>query len=177
MSKNKVLVAVGIAGALALVLGVLGAAYVYAQDTEPPVDERPFYGRGRFPGGGLLSRFSDGSWITRFDAVAEALGLDPTRLFERLRAGDSVAEIAEDQGVELDAVQDAMEDARLEARKQAIEEAAEEGRLSQEQADWMLEGLEKGYGPGGRGFVPRQNCGPGRGIGPRGSARGRGMGW
>jgi hypothetical protein len=56
-----------------------------------------------------------------------------------------------------------MKAARGEAMRQAIEQAVEDGAMSREQADWMLEGLEKGFTPGGRGF------GPGFG--------GRGRGW
>jgi hypothetical protein len=39
--------------------------------------------------------------------------------------------------------------------EQAIDQAVEDGSLSQEQADWMLEGLEQGFfprGPKGQGF-------------------------
>ncbi len=42
--------------------------------------------------------------------------------------------------------------ARAEGMKEAIEQAVEEGYLTQEQADWMLEGLEKGFMPGRGGF-------------------------
>lgn len=297
MSENKMLIFVGIVGALALVLGAVGVSYAYAHEPEPPVDERPFYGGGRFPGGGMFGRaamrggyslveataevtrlsreeviaaledgetfaqiaegqdvdpqdivdaavvehqarlqetveaerltneqmeemladieehvteqldetheprlfggdrfagghfggdlvrggffgrFGGGSWTTMFDAVADALGLDPTALFERLHSGESVAEIAEEADVDLGAVQDAADAGRIEERKQAIEEAVEGGRLSEEQGEWMLEGLEKGYGPGGRGCVPGEDYGPGRGFAPRGGGRGRGMGW
>lgn len=292
MLKNKTLVIVGIVGALALVLGGVGVAYAYAQGPQPPEADGPFYGRGRWPdggifgggpmrgeyslveataeatglseedviaalndgqtfaeiaesedvdpqnivdavvdehraqleaavdagrlteeqmgerladieervtdqldetyeprlfgggrfgggrfGGSLFSWFGDGSWTTMFDAVAEALGLDPTGLFTELHEGKSVAEIAEEKGVELEEVQDAVGAARVEAQKQAIEQAVDDGRLSQEQAEWLLQGLEEGYIPGGRGFTPGQNCGPGGGFAPGRGGRGRGMGW
>jgi len=45
--------------------------------------------------------------------------------------------------------------------KDAIQQAVEDGRMTQEQADWLLEGLEKGYFPMGRGF----GRGFGRGLG------------
>lgn len=294
MFKNKTLVVIGVVGALALLLGGVGVAYAYAQGPQPPVDDGTFYGRGRFPsggmfgfggvffdeapmrggyslveataevtglseeeviaalndgqtfadvaegaevdpqeivdaavaehearlqaavdagrltneqmeqmladirehvtdeldetheprlfgggrfGGGLLGRLGGGSWTTMFDAVAEALGLDPTGLFTELHEGKSVAEIAEEKGVDLEKVRDAVEAARVEARKEAVEQAVENGRLSEEQGEWMLEGLEEGYIPGGRGFAPGQNCGPGGGLAPRRGGRGRGMGW
>jgi len=54
-----------------------------------------------------------------------------------------------------------MNAARGEAMEQAIDQAVEDGSLSQEQADWMLEGLEKGFTPMDRGL------GRGRGWGGR----------
>ncbi len=109
--------------------------------------------------GGLFGQFNEGFW-TIYDAVAEALGLTPEALFSKLHGGKSMAEVAEEQGVELEAIHEALEEARVEARKQAIEQAVEDGRLTQEQADWMIEGLEQGFVPGGSG------SGRGRGFRP-----------
>ncbi len=113
-----------------------------------------------------MQRAGGGMW-TMFDTVAEALGLTPEEFFAELRAGKSPAEIAEEQGVEMDAVYDAITSAQGEAMQQAIEQAVEDGRLSQEQADWLLEGLDSGYWAG-RGF------GFGRGM-RGGFGFGRGM--
>jgi len=139
--------------------------------------EPRLFGGGRFGAGGLLGRSDGGSWTTMFDVVAEAVGLDPSGLFTELHEGKSVAEIAEEEGVELEEVQNAIEAARIEGRKETIEEAVEDGRLSEEQGEWMLEGLEEGYVPGGRGFAPGQNCGPGGGFAPGRGGRGRRMRW
>jgi hypothetical protein len=56
-------------------------------------------------------------------------------------------------------VQDAMNAARGEAMRQAIEQAVEDGNMTQEQADWMLKGLEQG-------FFPKRGQSPARGLGP-----------
>jgi lambda repressor-like predicted transcriptional regulator len=107
------------------------------------------------------------SW-TQFDAAAEALGLTPDELFAELHGeGKTLAEIAEEKGVDMAAVQDALNASRAEAQRQAIQQAVEDGRLSQEQADWLLEGLEKGFHPGGRGmgFGGGHMFGGGRGFG------------
>jgi hypothetical protein len=105
------------------------------------------------------------SW-TVFDTIAEALGLTPNELFtESHDEGKTVSEIAEEQGVDLETVQDAVSANRVEAQRQAIEQAVEDGRISREQADWMLEGLENGFGPGGRGFGRGGHFGMGRGGG------------
>ena len=100
--------------------------------------------------------------LMREGLATEISDFDYDRLFAELRAGKTLAEIAEAQGVEMEAVHEALQAARGEAMRQAIEQAVEDGKMSQEQADWMLEGLEQGYAPMGmgRGF--------GRGRGPGG---------
>jgi hypothetical protein len=150
MSKKPVVL---VSVALAAVL--LGAAVFVvpglAQDPAPVPEAPPAWcGRG--------FGFRGGSW-TMFDAQAEALGLTPEELFAQLHGGKSLADVAEAQGVELEAVQEAMKSARNAGMKEAIQQAVEGGQLSQEKADWLLEGLELGFMPGGRGF--------GRGMGGR----------
>ncbi len=86
-----------------------------------------------------------------FDGAAEALGMTPEQLFTELHGGKSLAEVAEAQGVKLETVQQAVTDARDEVRQAAIQQAVESGRLTQAQADWLLQGLELGLGPAGRG--------------------------
>ena len=135
-----------LAGA-ALAVVILGATVVvpaFAQE-ETPETEAPCFGRG----GGFGAW--GGSW-TMFDTAAEALGLTPEEFFAELHAGKTLEEIAEAQGVELEAVQEAMNAARADAMREAIEQAVEDGNITQEQADWLLEGLEQGFLPRGRGF-------------------------
>lgn len=148
----------------------------HVADQLDEIHEPRLFGGVQF-GGGLFRRFGNGSWTTMFDSMAEALGLDPTGLFTELHAGKTMAEIAEEEGIELEEVQEAIEAARVEERKQAIEQAVDDGRLSQEKAELLLEGLEEGNVPGGRGFAPGQNCSPGGGFAPRRGGRGRGMSW
>jgi len=120
--------------------------------------------------GGLLGHLGEAFW-GRFDAVAEALGLDPDEFFSRLHSGDTVADIADEQDVDLEEIRDALEEAHAEQRAEAIQQALEEGRISEEQAEWMLEGTENGFFPRGGGVDGRP--GVGRGHGGRGGR----MGW
>jgi len=144
--KKRFMILAG--AALAVVL--LGAAVAMPAFADKPTPEAPFGCHGR--GFGLWG----GSW-TMFDTAAEALGLTPEEFFAELHAGKSLAEIAEEQGIELEAVHDAINALRVEARREAIEQAVEDGRISQEQADWLLQGMELGFMPGrwGRGFGHR----------------------
>lgn len=110
--------------------------------------------RGYFDGpmGGLIDHHGD-------EMLAEQLGMTTEELQAELQAGKTIAELAEEKGVDLQAAQ-------IEAAKERIQQAVQDGTMTQEQADWMLEGLEQGFSPGIRGFMPG-----GRGGG-RGGFRG-----
>lgn len=133
--------------------------------------------RGRFPGGRM---FGMGGATGGLDASANALNMTVEELELQLWGGRSLADLAERQGVELESVQQAIETARKEAMRQALAQAVEDGRLTQEQADWMIEGQESGYGlrvtPRGRGGFPCEPMGEGGPKGrlaPRGGFRGQ----
>ena len=145
--------------------GVFLAAPAFAQEPTPtPTPQAPC---GRFGWGRGFGFWGGGGWDT-FDAAAKALNLTPEQLFAQLHAGKTLSEIAEAQGVELQTVYDAMKAAQVESMKAAIQQAVTDGKLTQEQADWLLKGIELGFFPkGGRGFRF------GRGFG----FMGKGMRW
>jgi 3-hydroxyacyl-CoA dehydrogenase len=102
------------------------------------------------------------------DVVAEALGMTPEEVREAVSDGQTIAELAEAQGVPLQDVADAL----VAAEAERLQQAVEDGRLTQEEADErlahmeenILEHLESGE-PGG----PRGNGGRGgKGGGKRG---------
>jgi hypothetical protein len=129
---------------------------------------------------GFLKGLGKGSLETRIDlkdaqmeAAAEILGIDVQDLENQLWAGRSLSAIAEKAGVELQSVTDAMTSARSEAAVQEIEEALANGTITQEQADWLLEGVQNGYGRMGKGpgYLGGNEFG---GRGGRGGQRGGG---
>lgn len=120
-----------LAGA-ALAIVLLGAAVAmpaFAQEPTLPGAYGPG-GCGGFGGeyGGML------------DILAEVLGMTPEEIFAELEAGKTIAEIAADQGVELAELVDAL----IAPRAEALAQAVEDGRLTQEQADWLLEHMREG---------------------------------
>jgi hypothetical protein len=157
--KTLILLSSGTLIALLLV-GLAGWTVASAQETTPTSSASVSSG-WHGPGRGFGFGWARGTW-TLFDAAAEALGLTPEELFVESHGGKSLDEIAEERGVEMDAVQEAMNAARAEAMQDAIEQAVEDGYLSREQADWMLEGLGLDFFPSGQGF---------------GFGRGWGRGW
>jgi hypothetical protein len=166
MNVKKIVAVLG-AVALVTVSGVFAAGTALAQSATPPAQTAP-----AGPGAPSADRgmdfgfgFGGGSW-TQFDAAAKALNLTPTQLFEALHGGKSMSDIATSQGVELQKVQDAVNAVRTQAMKDNIAQAVKDGRMTQAQADWLLEGISKGYSDGGMGFGPGMGGGkPGRGHG------------
>ncbi len=136
--KKRILLAVS----LSLVLALLVGSTAWAQTPTPPAKWGAF---GKL-WGGIPFRFWGpfGDWQV-FDAVAQALKLTPTQLFEQLHSGKTLEEIAKAQNVDLQAVQDAIKAARISQARTAIEKAVESGKITKERADWMLKGLENGW--------------------------------
>ena len=98
------------------------------------------------------------------DALAEALGMDSVDdLHAALKEGKTLAELAEEAGVDLQELKATAGAERQAAVRAAIEKAVEEGALSQERADQILERLESGVAPRG-GMRPRGGGVPGFGF-------------
>ena len=175
-------------GIAMLVLSVLVAGLagiVLAQDDTPQQGELcPFgeacggYGRG---GSGMRGFGYAGSMPT---LLAEALGMTTEELFAAQTAGQTVAEIAAAQGVELADVVAAVVAPRAERLAQSVAG----GYLTQEQADAMLAAMTEqmtlhfqnegtqfgggcGMGGGGR-FGPSDDSGTFGGWGRHGGMRG-----
>jgi hypothetical protein len=147
---------IGIVGLM--VVGALTAAMTgtaFAQDETPAPQAGGWHMGGRGFGRGMGGEVG-------LEAAAEALGMTADELSTQLWGGKTLADLAEEAGVDLQEVQDAVNAALEAAKRDAIEQAVEAGDLSREHADWLLEGLDNGYW-GGRGFG---------GFGGRGGFRG-----
>jgi hypothetical protein len=154
MNKKFPIVIGGLLAAAAL-LGLVGATVAYAQDPTPPAPA-DVPGDGRGPRGGPWLREAE------LQAAADALGMTTDELTTGLQNGKTLEELAEAAGVDLQAVQDAISAAHAEEMRTWIDQAVTDGTISQDKADWLLKGLEKGFldGPGfGFGMDP----GPGFG--------------
>jgi len=147
-----------VAGALAVAM--TGTALAQEEDATP--SPKPFGWHGR--GGGFAGGFGGEAGM---EAAAGVLGLTADELATELWGGKTLSELADEAGVELQAVRDAVDAARKDAMRQTIEQAVLDGQLSREQADWLLEGLENGY-MGGHGFGGFGGCRGHGGFGGRG---------
>lgn len=107
------------------------------------------------------------------EAAADYLGLPEAELRKQLMDGKSLADVAEERDKSVDGLKDAME----KAIRDDIAQAVEDKRLTQQQADRILEDLESRIdekvereggprgrhgrgGPGGPGFGPPPGDGP-----------------
>ena len=102
------------------------------------------------------------------DLLAGKLGIQRSNLDTAVEAArkETIAKMVEDGKITQDQA-DQMLDPEGYAKKQ-IEQMVTDGKITQEQADWMLQGLENGYMPMGRGGFFGGMRG-GRHGGPRGS--------
>jgi hypothetical protein len=173
-------IGIGLLVAATLVLGIAGAAL--AQGPTPPSDDLCPFGGGcggfGMGGHGMMGGF--GYHGTMPSILADVLGLTVDELYEALADGKTVAELAQQQGVELADVVAAVIAPRVEQLQQAVAE----GYLTQEQADWMIDEMTEhmtwrfenfglsygGYGSGGCGMMG------GGSFGRQGGWRGHGMG-
>ncbi|MBI5932780.1 MAG: hypothetical protein HY867_03645, partial [Chloroflexi bacterium] len=80
------------------------------------------------------------------------LGMTSDDLKSALQSGQTLAEIATEKGVDIADVQAAIEAVHHEEMRAQIEQAVTDGTMTQDKADWLLEGLDKGYLNGGPGF-------------------------
>lgn len=138
-SKMSIVIA-GLFAAL-VVIGVLGATNAYAQSSASAV----LHGGG--PGGRGLG-------LEELQIVAQALNMTTDELITALRGGRTLEELATEAGVDLQEIQDAIREARSTEFRDRIQQALDAGTITQEHADWLLEGLDQGFigGPGGFGF-------------------------
>jgi len=143
--KNKMSILIGGLLVALLVVGVIGARSAYAQSPASTF----LHGRGPGDGRGL--------GLVELQVAAEALDMTTDELITALQSGKTLEQVAEDAGVDLQDVQDAIRAAHETELRARIEQAVSDGTMTQDKADWLLEGLEKGFldGPGfGFGFGP-----------------------
>jgi hypothetical protein len=126
----------------------LSVKTAYAQEGTPPtpVAGQPSDGHGH---GGR------GLGPVELEAAAKILDMTPDELSTALKDGKTLADLATAARVDIQAVQDAITAAHAEEMRTRIAQSVADGTMTQAKADWLLEGLDKGYldGPGfGFGF-------------------------
>lgn len=101
------------------------------------------------------------------DTVAEALGMDATELRTALQGGQTIAEVAEAQGVDVATVVDAL----VADHTAHVQERVEAGELTQDEADARLADAEERATALVNGERPQGGPGHGPGPGPEGEGQ------
>jgi hypothetical protein len=111
---------------------------------------QPFTGTAPFGPGAMMT--PSGVYEQAWTAIAQELGLTFDQLQIELRT-KTLAQLAEAKGVKLEKLQEVAQT----AHKAALNKLVEEGKLTREQADWMIQRMDAtGYPMSGqgRGFGP-----------------------
>lgn len=96
------------------------------------------------------------------DAAAEALGMPPEDLSAEFRTGKTLAQVAVEKGIDPVVIQQTVKATTTAGPKAAIQLAVADGLLSQDNADWLLLGLEKDYWGAGKfwSVLPQRRVDP-----------------
>jgi hypothetical protein len=155
---KKVTIAVGTLFTVG-VLALFAVGSVYAQAPTPPTPGTP-----QTPLGNAWGRVSNGAGVVS-DAITKLLGMTTEEIYAERNAGKTLSDIAKEKGITDQRVIDVM----LAGRQDVVNQAVADGRITQAQADWLLETmktmaplmLNNPLGPGGMrgthrgGYEPR----------------------
>ena len=89
--------------------------------------------------------YAQGDGPDRREGLAEILGLTREELRDQLQDGKTLEELAEAAGVDLEAFREEIRQTKQVDLETRIEEALDNGDITQDHADWLLEGLDKGF--------------------------------
>jgi hypothetical protein len=128
---------------LVLAIAALGVSSVFAQTATPPATTTTSQMHGGFGRGGFCGQ-------TGLDAAAKALKLTTDELKAQLWGGQTLSGLADKAGVDIVTVQSAVQAACQQAEIDAINQAVKDGKITQANADWLIEGIQKGYIGGGK---------------------------
>lgn len=159
MNKKYLLVIGGLLAAL-LVVGIVGATSAYAQGPDNPGFGLMENGRG--PGGGRGFGLGD----AELEAAANVLGMTTDEVTAALKDGKTLQDLATEAGVDIADVHAAVQAVKVTEFRDRIAQAVEDGTITQEKADWLIEGLDKGFIGNGDGFGIGFGGPHGRGGGP-----------
>ena len=142
--KKKISILIGGLLAVAVLFGAYNVKTAYAQGstTSDSIMQR---------GGGQGHGGERGLGQPELEAAAKVLGMTADELSTALADGKTLEDLATTAKVDIQDVQDAITAVHAEEMRAQIEAGVADGTISQEKADWLLEGLDKGFLEG-RGF-------------------------
>jgi hypothetical protein len=164
--KKKISIVLGGLLAVAILFGATSITTAYAQDETPatPVAGQAVDRHGHGDHG------KRGMGEAELAAAAKVLGMTSEEISAALAEGKTLEDLATSAKVNIEDVRTALSALHAEEMKTNIAAAVADGSMVQEKADWLLEGLKKGFLDGGHGFgldSPRS----GKGVQPTQTAQ------
>jgi hypothetical protein len=141
--KKKISIVLGGLLAVAMLFGAASVTTAYAQDGTPATPVAGQDGDGHGHG-------KRGLGTEELAAAAKVLGMTSDEISAALAEGKTLEDLATAAKVDIQDVKDAINAVHAEEMRANIAAAVADGSMSQEKADWLLEGLDKGFldGPG-----------------------------
>ena len=146
--KKKILIVIGSILAVAILFVGVRVTTAYAQKGTLPAFTIGQFRDGHGHGGSGIGQ-------AELDAAAKVLKMTSDELSAALKSGKTLADLATTAGVDIKDVQAAITAAHTSEMRTRIQAGVTDGSITQDKANWLLEGLDKGYldGPGfGFGF-------------------------
>lgn len=146
--KKKISILLGGLLAVAMVFGAVSVKSAYAQagtTTTPTTQTATQPGDGHGHG-------QRGLGDAELAAAAKVLGMTSDELSTALASGKTLEDLANAAKVDIQDVKDAIAAVHAEEMRAQIAQAVTDGMMTQAKADWLLEGLDKGYLDGTGGF-------------------------
>lgn len=140
--KKKISILIGGLLAVAVLFGAYNVKTAYAQGDTTMMQRGGGHGHGGERGLGQ----------PELEAAAKVLGMTSTELSTALTSGKTLEDLATTAKVDIQDVKDAINAVHADEMRAQIEAGVADGTISQEKADWLLEGLDKGFLDGPRGF-------------------------
>ena len=140
--KKKLSILIGGLLAVAVLFGAYNVKTAYAQGDTTMMQRGGGHGHGGERGLGQ----------PELEAAAKVLGMTSTELSTALTSGKTLEDLATTAKVDIQDVKDAINAVHADEMRAQIEAGVADGTISQEKADWLLEGLDKGFLDGPRGF-------------------------
>jgi hypothetical protein len=143
----------------ALAAGPVGGRWAQNGAPQTPNAACPMGGQG-----GAARMMGRPAWAGQPDEVASLLGLTAEQIHAERQAGKSLAQVAQSQRVSTDKLVETI----LSAKTTTLQQAVTDGKLTQAQADLMVERMTAQV----KVMVERTTTGPMGGRGMRGQGRG-----
>ncbi len=163
---KKALLGLVVVAVLVAAMGMTSLVSAKGPGTSGQASGGSGYGRANAGTGSPINLSGTGTGILHDELIAsyaDALGISVDELNSLITSGETLSQIAYDQGMTYDEFTTLLADARV----QALDQAVADGILAQAQADWLAQrgaGISmggaagRGMGTGGQGLHLNQDC-------------------